>query len=254
MKKAFPFHHAHGMRRGRLFDWIQAAYYAFTENDATSLSSLSIRTTVFSLVTKARFFPTGITRGALSKLDCSLRRLFVLLRLRNGIGGCVAGSILVVSGSRVLGSVLIIRGGRFAVCRPESGKQGHDQNRRCRGRKDPLSAHDFLREHIKLDADPQHQRHAEQPAERDARTLFSQQQSGCGQIGQAVDDQQRPAGERQIPEQHVRKRQHLKIREHRVHAQRPAARVEQHPGRACDRADADKQRPEQQDAPGRPVS
>lgn len=48
------------------------------------------------------------------------------------------------------------------------------------------------REHIKLDADPQHQRHAEQPAERDARTLFSQQQSGCGQIGQAVDDQQRP--------------------------------------------------------------
>ena len=36
--------------------------------------------------------------------------------------------------------------------------------------------------------------------------------------------------------------------EHRVHAQRPAARVEQHPGRACDRADADKQRPEQQDA------
>lgn len=123
--------------------WIQAASYASVENDATSLSSLSIRTTVFSLVTKARFFPTGITRGALSKLDRSLRRLFVLLRLRNGIGGCVAGSILVVSGSRVLGSVLIIRGGRFAVCRPESGKQDHDQNRRCRGRKDPLSAHDF---------------------------------------------------------------------------------------------------------------
>lgn len=144
MKKAFPFHHAHGMRRGRLFDLgFQAASYASVENDATSLSSLSIRTTVFSLVTKARFFPTGITRGALSKLDRSLRRLFVLLRLRNDIGGCVAGSILVVSGSRVPGSVLIIRGGRFAVCRPESGKQDHDQNRRCRGRKDPLSAHDF---------------------------------------------------------------------------------------------------------------
>ena len=99
-----------------------------------------------------------------------------------------------------------------------------------------------------MNADPQHQCHTKQPAERNTCVLFCQQQAGCGQIGQAVDDQQRPAGERQIPEQHVRKRQHLKIREHRVHAQRPAARVEQNPGRACDRADADKQRPEQQDA------
>lgn len=235
--------------------WIQAASYASVENDATSLSSLSIRTTVFSLVTKARFFPTGITRGALSKLDRSLRRLFVLLRLRNNIGGCVAGSILVVSGSRVLGSVLIIRGGRLLfVGQNLASRTTIRIAAAAAGRIHFLHTISVGREHIKLDTDPQHQRHAEQPAERDARTLFSQQQSGCGQIGQAVDNQQRPAGERQIPEQHVRKRQHLKIREHRVHAQRPAARVEQHPGRACDRADADKQRPEQQDAPGRPVS
>lgn len=105
-----------------------------------------------------------------------------------------------------------------------------------------------------MNADPQHQCHTKQPAERNTCVLFCQQQAGCGQIGQTVDNQQCPAGERWITEQHVCEREHLKIREHRIHAHRLPAGVEQHPGRACRRADTDEQRPEQQDTVGSLVS
>ena len=47
-----------------------------------------------------------------------------------------------------------------------------------------------------MNADPQHQCHTKQPAERNTCVLFCQQQAGCGQIGQTVDNQQCPAGER----------------------------------------------------------
>ena len=65
-------------------------------------------------------------------------------------------------------------------------KAEHEVNRR----------HEVGREHIKLNADPQHQCHTKQPAERNTCVLFCQQQAGCGQIGQTVDNQQCPAGER----------------------------------------------------------
>ena len=65
-------------------------------------------------------------------------------------------------------------------------KAEHEVNRR----------HEVGREHIKLNADPQHQCHTKQPAERNTCVPFCQQQAGCGQIGQTVDNQQCPAGER----------------------------------------------------------
>ena len=49
-------------------------------------------------------------------------------------------------------------------------KAEHEVNRR----------HEVGREHIKLNADPRHQCHTKQPAERNTCVLFCQQQAGCG--------------------------------------------------------------------------
>ena len=50
--------------------------------------------------------------------------------------------------------------------------------------------HEIQREHIKLDADPEHQGNAKDPAEDYAKFLLSQKQSRRCQIWQAVYDQQ----------------------------------------------------------------
>ena len=50
--------------------------------------------------------------------------------------------------------------------------------------------HEIQREHIKLDADPEHQGNAKDPAEDYAKFLLSQKQSRRCQICQAVYDQQ----------------------------------------------------------------
>ena len=47
--------------------------------------------------------------------------------------------------------------------------------------------HKVQREHVKLDTDPQHQRHAEDTAQHRTRPLPGQQQRRCGQVGQAVE-------------------------------------------------------------------
>ena len=46
--------------------------------------------------------------------------------------------------------------------------------------------HEIKREDIKLNADPQHQRYAEYPAQDGSDTTVFQQQHGGGQIGQAA--------------------------------------------------------------------
>ena len=110
--------------------------------------------------------------------------------------------------------------------------------------------HEIQGEDVKLDADPEHQRHAEDAAEHDARFLFREEQAGGGQVAQAVDDQQRPAGEDEVLKQNFGEGKDLKIRQHGVHAQRAAAGVDQHGGCAGHGAEADEERPEDQKLPG----
>ena len=65
--------------------------------------------------------------------------------------------------------------------------------------------HEVRREYIKLDANPEHQRHAEHAAEDAAATLFCQQP--CRRkVRQSVYDEQRDAGEREVLEKHLRER------------------------------------------------
>ena len=110
--------------------------------------------------------------------------------------------------------------------------------------------HEIQREHIELDAYPQHQRHAEDTAQGHSQGFFAQQQSRCRQIGQAVDDQQCDAGKHKVLKQHIRKWKHLKIRQHGVHAHSLAGGIDQHPRCAGHGSQADEQRPENQKPPG----
>lgn len=66
------------------------------------------------------------------------------------------------------------------------------------------------REHIKLDADPQHQRNAAYAAEIIPGSFVHQEQYRRRQIGNAVDDQQREARKCEVLKQDIRKREHLK--------------------------------------------
>ena len=110
--------------------------------------------------------------------------------------------------------------------------------------------HEIRWEHIELNADPQHQRHAEYAAQHHTGMLFREQQPRRRQVGQAVHDQQRPAGKGKILKNHIRKGQHLKVRQHGVHAQALSAGVQQHRQRPRHGTQTDEQRPENQDAPG----
>ena len=110
--------------------------------------------------------------------------------------------------------------------------------------------HEVQREHVELDADPQHQRDPEDHAEEDPAPPPPQQQDRRRQIRQPVHDQQGKAGKQEVPEQHLRKGQLLKEGQHGVHAQGRSAGVEDHAHPAGHRADADEERPENQDLPG----
>ena len=111
--------------------------------------------------------------------------------------------------------------------------------------------HEIKWEDIKLNAYPQHQRHAEHSAEHRAGFLFCQQQCCRRQVCKPIDDQQRPAGKCEVLKNAVCKRQYLKIRQHRVHAHESSRWVDEHGKRSCHGADADKQRPENKPAPRR---
>ena len=114
--------------------------------------------------------------------------------------------------------------------------------------------HKIQRKNIKLNADPEHQRHPEHAAEHRAAAPLREQQSRRRQVGHSVDNKQRPAGKDEVLKKHVRERQHLEKRQHRVHSQRPSAGVQQHTERARHGAQTDKQRPEDENAPRRLVS
>ena len=63
--------------------------------------------------------------------------------------------------------------------------------------------HEIQREHIKLNADPKHERHAEQSAEENAALFFRKQKSCRGQVGYSVDDKQRNSGKGEALKKHL---------------------------------------------------
>ncbi len=113
------------------------------------------------------------------------------------------------------------------------------ENKICRG-------HKIQREHIELDQDPEHQRHAEQAAKKYARTFFRKQQSRRGQVGYAVDDEQCDPRKQEVGKQNVRERQLLKTGQHGVHPHGFSRWIGQHSDRPRDRAKARIQCPKQQ--------
>ncbi|MDY4199673.1 MAG: hypothetical protein SOX90_04155 [Candidatus Fimadaptatus sp.] len=58
--------------------------------------------------------------------------------------------------------------------------------------------HEVEREHVKLNADPKHQRHAEYAAAHRARIPAPQQQPRRGKVGKPVHDKKRIAGKRKV--------------------------------------------------------
>ena len=76
------------------------------------------------------------------------------------------------------------------------------------------------------------------------------QQRGGGQVGKAVYDQKREAGEEKVLKQHIRERQHLKIGQHSIHADGTSRGIDEHAGGAAHGAQADEQRPEDQQSAG----
>ena len=87
----------------------------------------------------------------------------------------------------------------------------------------------------------------EDRAEDHADLLFGEEQYRCRQIRQSVYGQQSDPREEEIAEQHVGERQGREIREHPVHAEDFAARVDDHRQTARNGADPDEERPEDQD-------
>ena len=104
--------------------------------------------------------------------------------------------------------------------------------------------HEICREHIELNADPQHERNAKNAAEQDTRFSVRDQQTGGCEICQTVDDEQRAAGKGEISEQYRGKWQFLKVWQHTGHTRRAPGRIYKHHAGAQNRAYTDKQRPE----------
>ena len=106
--------------------------------------------------------------------------------------------------------------------------------------------HEIQREHIKLDADPQHERHTEDASCDNANSLFGKQQPGGGQVREAIYNQQCVAGKGEILKDDFCKRQYLKIGEHGIHPHPLSAGVQQHPKGTAYCADRHKECPENQ--------
>lgn len=114
------------------------------------------------------------------------------------------------------------------------------ENEKCGG-------HKVQRKDNELDHDPRHQRHAENRSADDAGFFLCKHQRRRNQIRDAVDAQQRDAGEGEILKQNVRKGQYLKIWEHSLHAHDAAVRRRQHTRSSPNSANADEQAPKDQD-------
>ena len=104
--------------------------------------------------------------------------------------------------------------------------------------------HHVQREYNKLYAYPKHERNAEHAAQYNARFFPRKKQPRRSKIAQPVHYQQRYARKYKILKHILRKRQHLKIRQHRRHAHRLAGWVDQHLRRPGYCAYAYEQRPE----------
>ena len=110
--------------------------------------------------------------------------------------------------------------------------------------------HEIRREYVELNADPQHEGDAENPAQCHPRLFPGQQQAGGGQVGETIDDEQGDAGKGQILEYYLRKGQYLEVGQHAIHPHGFSGGVQEYHGSAAHGADADKKRPKDKDAPG----
>ena len=106
--------------------------------------------------------------------------------------------------------------------------------------------HEIQREHIKLDADPQHQAYTEDASHDNTGLFLRKQQPGSGQVRETVYNQQCAAGKGEILKDGFCKGQYLKIGEHGVHSHQLSAGVQQHPKGTTYCADGDKECPENQ--------
>lgn len=120
----------------------------------------------------------------------------------------------------------------------------HSENEIDRGQ-------EIEREHVKLNADPEHQCHTKEHSETDAQRLFPEQKNCCRQIGQAVDYQQSHARKNIVLIQNIRQRKLFEIGQHILHLQKASVRFDKHAHGTNHSSDADKQAPEQQRGPGR---
>lgn len=110
------------------------------------------------------------------------------------------------------------------------------------------------RKHVKLDAYPEHQRYAENSAQKCAEALFGQRE-----VQPLSDSSDRLPQEAPIPKRSGRgighrQRAASKIRKHRSHPCGLPEGIQQHHERAANRTQADKQRPKNQDASCDPIA
>ena len=108
------------------------------------------------------------------------------------------------------------------------------------------NVHRVQREDAELDQYPQHQRNAKDSAKHQSPTIMPEYQHRSGEVGQSVHAQQCHTAPHEVPEEEIRKGQHLKVRQHVRHVPYFAVRIRPEKDSTAYRADTDKNTPEKQ--------